>query len=59
MLTEYDKKHFADILAGNGDWFTAQLMRLIAKASHQNRELLRLGFPAEVAFYERWLRGDG
>lgn len=44
----------ADILAGNGDWFTAYLLRLIKKADRQNREKLNRIFPAEVAAVEEW-----
>jgi len=54
-LSEFDKRHLGDLIAGHGDWFTAKLLRLIAKADHENREKLRLGFPEEVAAYERWL----
>lgn len=33
---------------GDGDWFTAMLLRLIAKADGDNREKLARGFPVEV-----------
>lgn len=39
----------------DADWFRAKLFRLIAKADLQNRELIRKGFPEEVAVYEAWL----
>lgn len=58
MITDYDKAHMADILAGHGDWFTAQLLRLIAKADRTNRERIRKGFPAEVEAYEKWDAGE-
>lgn len=58
MISPYDKARMADILAGEGDWFTAYLLRLIAKADSANREKIRLGFPKEVDAYERWSRGD-
>ena len=55
-LSEYDKEHLGAILqAGEGDWFTAQLLRLIAKADRLNRERLRIAFPEEVRAYEAWL----
>lgn len=57
MISEYDKAHIEDILAGEGDWFTAHLLRLIAKADAQNRERIREGFPKEVEAYERWASG--
>lgn len=49
MLTH---NQIADFLGGDGDWFTAKLVRLIAKADSENRERLRQGFPDEVAAYE-------
>ena len=42
-----------------GTWFTSQLLRLIDKADRLNREKLRMGFPAEVAAWERWMYGEG
>lgn len=43
----------------SGTWFTSHLLRLIAKADQQNRELLRRGFPYHVAAVERWRAGVG
>jgi hypothetical protein len=43
---------------GEGDWFTAQLLRLISKADRQSRESLRKGFPEEVEAYEKWFYKD-
>lgn len=57
MISDFDKDNVANILAGEGDWFTAQLLRLIAKADLKNRELLRKGFPEEVAVFEAYLEG--
>lgn len=54
-LSKYDRKNFEAILFGEGDWFTAQLIRLVAKADLSNRDLLRKGFPAEVSA-EEWQR---
>lgn len=54
MLSEYDKAEIQTILRGHGDWFTAQLLRLIAKADEGNKEKLRLGFPAEVELVEKY-----
>jgi len=34
--------------SGDGDWFTAQLLRLIAKADGENCDKLARGFPREV-----------
>ncbi len=52
---DFDKKNLQLILEGHGDWFTAMLLRLIAKADGINREKLRAGFPGEVKAYESWL----
>ena len=48
-MTDFDRQHVAEILAGAGTWFTAHLFRLIAKADKDNRRLIALGFPDEVA----------
>jgi hypothetical protein len=56
-LSKYDREHVPAIMAGDGSWFTAQLMRLIAKADSHQRALLRKGFPEEVELVERYLRG--
>ena len=58
MLSEFDKTHVGEILAGMGDWFSAQLLRLCAKADGQNLEKLRLGFPEHVEAFVRWRDGD-
>lgn len=57
-LSEWDRKNIGAIIAGSGDWFTADLLRLIAKADATNRSKLRVMFPEEVAAYERWYRGE-
>ena len=54
MLSDFDRAHVGDILAGNGDWFSAELLRLIAKADTANRAKLRLGFPEHVQAYLDW-----
>lgn len=58
-LNNYDRDNIGSLLKGEGDWFTAQLLRLIAKADTWNRARLRLAFPEEVAAYERWLHEQG
>jgi len=57
-LSEYDKANLDRILAGYGDWFSAQLMRLIMKADLTNRELLGQVFPDHVQAYEEYQLGD-
>jgi hypothetical protein len=46
-----------DIMAGYGDWFSAELLRLIAKADLTNRDKLRQVFPEHVEAYEKWFNG--
>ena len=54
MLSRFDIEHIHDIMAGHGDWFSAQLLRLIAHADLSNRNRLRGSFPNHVALYEWW-----
>jgi hypothetical protein len=56
-MSPYDRSHIGTIVGGEGTWFTAHLLRLIAKADDSNRARLRLSFPEEVAAYEEWLNG--
>ena len=55
MLTEFDKANIGNIVAGEGTWFTAQLLRLIAKADELNKYKLSRGFPEEVKAYNLWV----
>jgi hypothetical protein len=55
--SEFDKAHVGEILRGHGDWFGADLLRLIVHADPVNRERLRRAFPEHVELYESWLRG--
>lgn len=55
MISAFDKAHMADIIAGHGDWFSAELLRLIAKADFENKAKLRLGFPDVVPAYDAWM----
>lgn len=56
-ISEYDRANVQLILRGHGDWFSAELLRLIAKADSANREKLRLAFPDAVKAWEDWYRG--
>ena len=47
-MSIYDETHIAEILQGEGTWFSAHLMRLIARSDKNNRAKLALGFPKEV-----------
>lgn len=55
-ISEYDRSAVEEIMSGEGDWMSAQIMRLIAKADPVTREQFRLGFPDHVALYEAWHR---
>jgi hypothetical protein len=56
-MTEHDKGKIDDILHGEGDWFTAHLFRLIAKADNNNRKKLYWAFPSAVQFVHEHLTG--
>lgn len=54
-FSEYDREHLPDIIGKKeGDWFSAHLLRLIAKADLGNRRLLAKGFPEEVRAVNEW-----
>ena len=57
MISPYDRAHIGEILAGEGDWFTAKLLRLCSKADKDNLERIRLGFPEVVEAFENWHNG--
>ena len=56
-MTEYDKENITEILHGRGTWFTANLLRLIAKADGANRVKLAKAFPEEVNAVHLYLTG--
>lgn len=58
-MSPFDREHIADILAGHGTWFTADLLRLCAHADEMNLERIRQGFPDEVQAYLDWRSGRG
>lgn len=53
-LSSYDEAHVEEILRGEGDWFTAELLRLCAKADIHNLARLRVAFPEVVDAYLAW-----
>ena len=56
-MNEYDTENLGKILRGHGDWFNAQLLRLICKADDGNFRKLNAQFPAQckaVAEYRGW-----
>ena len=59
MISDHDRHHIYEILRGDGDWFGAQLIRLIGKADEENREAIRRGFPDFVEAFEMWDRKTG
>ena len=46
-------------LSKKGDWFTSDLLRLIAKSDMYNREALRVAYPDHVAAFERFVKREG
>jgi hypothetical protein len=57
-LSEHDKQNVDRIIGGYGDWFSADLIRLISRSDFSNRERFRVMFPEHVAAWEKWYRGD-
>ena len=47
-LSDYDRHNIQAILHGEGDWFTAKLLRLIANADKQSKRQIYKGFPDAV-----------
>lgn len=62
-ISSYDRLHvpaiLADLKGERYDWFSAQLLRLIAKADSTNRAKIRLAFPDHVEAFEDWYHGLG
>lgn len=56
--SDFDVANIQRILSGEGDWWSAELLRLIAKSDRAHREALRLAAPLHVAAYEAFAR-DG
>lgn len=57
-ISDFDKSRIQEILLGEGDSFSRQLLRLIAKADGPNRETLRSVYPSHVEAYENWYWSD-
>jgi hypothetical protein len=55
MISEHDKAHIEDIMNGYGTWFSADLLRLIAKADLKNRDKLYQVYPEHVEAYLSWV----
>lgn len=57
--SDFDVANMTEIITNDfGDWFSADLLRLIRHADSENREKLRLVYPEHVAAYEKWVN-DG
>ncbi len=55
----YDVANLRAILTGQlGDWFDADLFRLIRHADRSNVERLRMVYPLHVRAYEAYMRGE-
>lgn len=54
--SKFDHEHINAIMAGHGDWFSAELLRFLPKADPLNLERFRVMFPEHVALFEHWLR---
>jgi hypothetical protein len=54
-LTTYDREHIQQILGGDGTWFTAELLRMVAHADSCTRRRLGRQFPDEVTLVEETL----
>lgn len=57
MISDYDKAHVQEILNGLGDWYIADLLRLVARADGHNRELLRQVYPEVLEAFDDWYEG--
>jgi len=51
-VTDFDKDHVREILAGHGSWFGAFLLRTIALGNGADRKKLSEPFPEEVSAVE-------
>ena len=56
-VNKFDKDRLTMIFAGEGDYFTAMLLRLIARSDSKNRAKLFRGFPEEVDIVHQYQTG--
>lgn len=52
-ISEWDRTHVQEALL-TGDWWGADLLRLISKSDPMHTEALRAAFPSYVEAYEAW-----
>lgn len=53
-LSDHDRANIDAIMGGHGDWFSARLLRLIAKGDHRNRVLLGSIYPEHYEAFMQW-----
>jgi len=53
QISEHDRLNVEEVMA-NGDWWSADMLRLIAKSDIMHRMLLSVVFPSHVLAYEDW-----
>lgn len=56
-VSDFDRDEIDLIMAGKGDSFSRQLLRLCAKADGENLMRLAECFPDHVAVYLAWVHG--
>lgn len=55
-VSTFDRRNIHAIMGGHGTWFSAELLRLCAKADAQNLARIERGFPEHVALFREWWR---
>ena len=58
-ISKHDRELIPEIVRGQGDWFSAYLIRLINKADTNNKEILRSVYPEHVEAYDDWYFSRG
>lgn len=56
-ISDYDRANIGNIVGGHGDWFSAKLIRLIAKADMNQRERIAKVYPLHVEAFNAWQCG--
>ena len=56
-LSDFDISNMPRILSGHGDWFSADLLRLMAKADSENLTKLANAYPEVFIEFMRYHRG--
>lgn len=53
-LSDHDRENIDRIMGGYGDWFSARLLRLMAKADKENRQILANAYPDHYVAFIGW-----